>query len=214
MDARTKEAIRYLGYGGHPIDERTWSMIQDSIQELERIADLKYTYGIFGIIREEVSCLRIGNMSIKSRSLAKSLKDCDEAIVFAITLGAETDRRLRKYELLDMAKAVVFQASATAFLEEQCKTAVEGIKREIEQSGLFLRPRFSPGYGDFSILHQKEILEMLEAQKRIGLTMTDSFMLAPAKSVTAVIGVSKTNENCHVNGCEICTKIDCLYRRN
>ena len=61
---------------------------------------------------------------------------------------------------------------------------------------------------------KKQILSMLEAPKRIGLSMTESSMLTPVKSVTAVIGVSAEQEPCHRKGCEACEKKDCIYRRN
>ena len=32
MDIRTKEAVRYLGYGRHAIDEQTLEFVQDSFQ--------------------------------------------------------------------------------------------------------------------------------------------------------------------------------------
>ena len=44
---------------------------------------------------------------------------------------------------------------------------------------------------------------MLDTAKKIGLTMTDSYMLTPTKSVTAMIGISDTQENCHIKGCEV-----------
>jgi cobalamin-dependent methionine synthase I len=106
------------------------------------------------------------------------------------------------------------QACAAAMLEEYCDEMQDKIAQQLAEEQLYLRPRFSPGYGDFSILHQQEILNMLDAPKRIGLTMTDAYMLAPTKSVTAIIGVSNTKEPCHQKGCEECTKVDCLYRRS
>lgn len=76
-----------------------------------------------------------------------------------------------------------------------------------------MRPRFSPGYGDFSILHQREFLGLLEAGKRIGLSMTESSMLTPTKSVTAVIGLGEEPLRCPRSGCGACAKRDCAYRR-
>ena len=78
--------------------------------------------------------------------------------------------------------------------------------------GRGLRPRFSPGYGDFSIEHQRDIARVLDTARRIGLTVTDSLMLAPMKSVTAVIGVAET-EGCTEAGCGNCGKKDCEFRR-
>ena len=83
----------------------------------------------------------------------------------------------------------------------------------MEKEGLYARPRFSPGYGDFSLEHQKEITSILNTPKTIGLTVTDTLILAPAKSVTAIIGFSTTKQYCHKHGCEVCKKIDCEFRR-
>ena len=56
-------------------------------------------------------------------------------------------------------------------------------------------------------------MRMLDCAKTIGLTMTDSFMMTPTKSVTAVIGASPAKERCPAAGCEVCGKHDCEYRR-
>lgn len=53
----------------------------------------------------------------------------------------------------------------------------------------------------------------LELSKRIGVTLTDSLLMAPSKSVTAIIGASRLPKDCTVHGCESCAKTDCLYRR-
>lgn len=213
MDRQIKEAIRYLGYGKTTIDEKILSIIQESFQELEKISELKSIYRIFELTEKE-DALQIDNLQMKSQSLQKNLKWCTQVILLGATMGLAVDRRIRSYELTDMAKAVVMQACAAAMLEEYCDKVQNEIAMELSAEHLYLRPRFSPGYGDFSILHQQEILNMLDAPKRIGLTMTDAYMLAPTKSVTAIIGVSNTKEFCHQKGCEECTKADCLYRRS
>ena len=89
----------------------------------------------------------------------------------------------------------------------------ESIRAELEEEHLYLRPRFSPGYGDFDICYQEPVVRMLNCAKTIGLTLTDSFMMTPTKSVTAVIGISTQKDRCPISGCEVCTKKDCEYRR-
>ena len=214
MDTRIREAIRYLGYGRQAIDEPTLKLIHESIQELDEIAEVKFVYRIFELSFLDMKNLQVNNLNIQSNNLVKNIYGCRSCIIFGITLGAAVDRVLQKYERIQIAKAVVFQACAAAFLEEQCNCLQSKWAKEFEKEGKFLRPRFSPGYGDFSISYQKNILEMLEASKQIGLTMTDSFMMTPTKSVTAIIGISDTNEKCHKEGCEVCSKTDCIYRRS
>lgn len=214
MDMRTREAVRYLGYGRHAIDERTLQLVEDSFLELEQIVHAKFIYRIFEITFSDMDVLTIGNMKIKSKNLSKNLKGCSKAVVFGATLGTGVDILMKRYSLTDMAKVVTLQACAATMLEEYCDEAQNQIAEELEKKQMYLRPRFSPGYGDYSILHQDDILRMLDAAKTIGLTMTESYMLTPTKSVTAVIGISATKEPCHIKGCEECQKLDCIYRRS
>lgn len=214
MDIRTREAVRYLGYGKNAVDDRTLAVIKNSFRELETAAGAKSIYRIFELKMTEPDILEIGNMKVNSRNLTKNMRGCRRAVVFGATLGTGVDLLLKRCSIVDMAKAVILQACAAAMLEEYCDELQKLIAEELAEEGLYLRPRFSPGYGDFSIRHQDEILRMLDSAKRIGLTMTDSYMLTPVKSVTAVIGVSDTKEPCHIKGCEECAKTDCAYRRN
>lgn len=214
MDIRTKEAIRYLGYGRNAVDEYTLGMIRESFEELQNLVEKKFVYRIFELSILDDGKLMIGKQTIQSKSLHKNLQGCREVVLFGATLGAAVDRQIRKYELLDIAHAVVFQACATAYLEEYCDQVQDELREIVAKDGRYLRPRFSPGYGDFSVLHQKDVLKFLDAPKRIGLTMTDGYMLTPTKSVTAVIGISDTEESCHRKGCEECDKSECIYRRS
>ena len=184
-DARTKEAIRYLGYGRHAVDEQTLALIDVSFGELDQTTQAKSVYRIFDCKVTGEDQVTIGKMNIKSRSLGKNLRGCKEAVVFGATLGTGVDMLMKRYSLTDMAKSVVLQACAAAYLEEYCDDLQLSIEEELKAQNKWLRPRFSPGY-----------------------------MLTPTKSVTALIGISDTQEKCHIKGCEVCEKKDCIYRRN
>lgn len=212
MDARTKEAVRYLGYGSHAIDDSTLALIASSFTELGQIAGGRVVYRIFDVSFQDKDSLEIGILKIKSEHLGRNLKGCEQAVLLAATLGVKVDMLLRRYALTDMARVVVLQACAAAMLEEYLDICQDEIRRELECQDFYLRPRFSPGYGDFSIGHQEEILRILDASKKIGLSITDGNMLTPTKSVTAVIGLGHTEVPCLTKGCGACAKTDCLYR--
>ena len=151
MERRIKEAVRYLGYGRNAADERTLALIEDAFAELERTAAPKSVCRIFDVEQTEDGRIIIGNMEIRSSSLGRNLKGCTKAVLFGATLGAGTDMLIRRASLTDMAKAVVLQSCAAALLEEYCDEEQLKIGRELEKQHLYLRPRFSPGYGDFDI---------------------------------------------------------------
>lgn len=214
MNERMKrEAIRYLGYGKNTADERTRMMIEDAFSEVEKAAGPKSICRIFDVEQFSDGMIRIGNTEIKSSSLSRNLKGCVKVVLFGATLGAGVDQLIRRTSLTDMSRAVIQQACAAAVLEEYCDKKQLETGEELEKEGLYLRPRFSPGYGDFDIHYQKPLMQMLDCAKTIGLTMTDSYMMTPSKSVTAVIGASPVKERCPVAGCEACDKTDCEYRR-
>ena len=73
MDTRTKEAVRYLGYGNHAVDGQTLELIRDSFEELDRVADKRIIYRIFDVNVTENESLDIGKLHITSRNLSKRL---------------------------------------------------------------------------------------------------------------------------------------------
>ena len=209
----TKEILRYLGYGRHEAKEQVLILIEACVRELERAAVPKSIYKEYPLSfygEEGIDCCAFQTCS---KALKKNLKDCQSVLLFGATLGTGVDLLLHRYNRLQMSKAVVLQAAAAAMLEDYCDQMNEELEKKYEEKGLYLRPRFSPGYGDFSLECQPALLGCLEAGKRIGITLTDSLLMAPSKSVTAVIGISRIPGTCGMRSCQDCEKRDCAYRR-
>ena len=214
MDHLMREAVRYLGYGKHAVDDQTLGLIADSFGSLRTLSSRKSVYRIFDLEQEDGETVRFGSLTVKSKSLGKNLRGCDKIVLFGATLGIGVDQLLSRTSKTDMAKTVVTQACAAALLEKYCDECQERIRQEMELEGRYLRPRFSPGYGDFPIECQRDLIRVLDCARSIGLTLTEGCMMAPSKSVTAVIGAGRTVIRCHRQGCESCEKIDCIYRRD
>lgn len=214
MEVSRREIRRYLGYGNHKADERVDALIEECMEELLQAASPKSTFMVFPMSLLPDNWIDFSVFKTQSRNLSKNLKECSQVILFAATLGAEVDVLLHKYTLLQMSKAVTMQAAATAMIEEYCDEVNQSLMAEYEKKGLYLRPRFSPGYGDFPLECQKDITAVLGTSKRVGIMLTDSLLMTPSKSVTAVMGVSEKPRHCEVKGCEVCGKGDCGFRRS
>ena len=208
-----REVLRYLGYKGQEADEAVSAMVEESIMQLGEAASPKYLCGLFPLSMDGEGKIDGGCFQAESRNLSKNLKDCEQILVFAATLGLGADHLIQKYSRLQMSRAVILQAAAAAMIEEYCDETCKALKAQYEEQGWYLRPRFSPGYGDFPLSCQGAILDGLEAGKRIGIKLTDSSLMMPSKSVTAVMGLSRKPYRCDVRGCEACGKTDCMYRR-
>ena len=213
MEIDRREALRYLGYGRQEADRETGALLEECIGELLREADCRHVVREFLLFEASDGRLDCGCFYTESRGLRTNLSGCERVLIMAATLGSGADRLIFRWEKRSMAKAVVLQAAAAAMIEAYCNELCAGWKREYEERGLYLRPRFSPGYGDFPLTVQQRLLDGIDAGKRIGITLTDGGLMLPSKSVTAVIGAGKQPVSCGAAGCEACGKVDCAYRR-
>ncbi len=200
MDIRT-EALRYLGYKGAP-DEVTVKLLERAENAFTEIRPAHCWK-----VAEKGDC----GMLLKGNDIKKHLEGCDRVIIFAATLGADADRLIRTAEITDMAYAVVLDAYASAFIEDYCDRCQSELQ---EKLGGFFTWRYSPGYGDYPISAQADFIRFLSADKQIGLTATESHILIPRKSVTAVIGISENHQHKEKDGCESCNMCDrCNFRK-
>ena len=190
MEKRIREATHYLGYKTKAIDESTCNMLVDGFAELDAIKHSRFIYRLFLINRLADDKLGVGSIEFVSKNLVTNLEGCNECAVFVVTLGAEVDTCIRRYMITDIAKALVMQACAAVLVEELC----DEVEEKLKNNGR-LKARFSPGYGDLPLTYQKDILRELEATKKIGVAINDEYMLFPLKSVTAIVGIRKGNDD-------------------
>lgn len=181
LEISEKEVLRYLGM--KEANNQIEVQMRREISSAYDNATLKASYIRVPIaVRDDE--VDFGFDIVKSKSLAINLKECKEAYVFVATLGILNDRAIEKRFKIDKLSGAIFDCASTTLIESFCDYVNEYFRKENS-----LRPRFSPGYGDFSIEHQKSILKALDAYKNVGVTLTESLMMIPSKSVTAVVGI-------------------------
>lgn len=212
-----REIYRYLGYGAKTPNDSTDMMIREVLGDLVRVITPKNVYKIYACSTSAAEVVLRGesrSVSFESRNLAANLAQCGQVILIAATLGLGADKLLQKYEILNMTKATITQACGAACIEAYCNILQEQIcvEASAKERQLYLRPRFSPGYGDLPLDYQKTIFEELECTKRIGLTLTDSLLMYPTKSVSALIGLTANPQSCHIGKCRDCENTACVFR--
>ena len=201
-----RECFRYAGANFKVVSEEERALYEACLKEVEQKLTYKVCWGRFPVKRGENS-LDFGILQTDSKALMKNLEGCEEVIIFAATIGLEIDRLIRRYTNLSPAKALFFQAIGAERIESLCDTFCD----ELKGGGLQLRPRFSPGYGDLPLEMQKDIFRVLDCPRKIGLTLNESLLMSPSKSVTAIIGIGGKGEE-EKNKCGTCQKTDCAYK--
>lgn len=200
-----KEVAVYLGYYSAKTDNVTNSLIAECTEEFLKAADFRACFAEVGIgANGEID---LGSSKIICNSLKKNLSGCESAYIFAATTGIESHRLIERNSIISPLKGMVTDCVGSAAIEAFC----DKINLSFENCEC-LRPRFSPGYGDMPLECQKDIIEFLQTNKNIGMSLTDSLMMVPVKSVTAIIGIGKEKNKCTGPGCMICSGINCPYR--
>ncbi len=150
-------------------------------------------------------CLQGTSLVLEGPSICDFLAGATQVALFACTLGASADRELRRLSATDALGQVIFDAACTDLVEWGADEACREIATWGWERGLVAGDRFSPGYADFPLSVQAHFLDVLQAQKRLGLTVNESSLLVPTKSVTCVVGLypSAPERGRHL-GCGVC----------
>ena len=206
------EALRYLGAGGGAPEELR-QKTKAVAEELAAALQPRYTFQVFDLTRGGDRFLFSGtDIAMTGRTAQRMLAQCHHAVLLACTLGARFDALLRAEQVRDMSRAVILDACGSALVESGCDAAEEELRARFP--GRWLTDRFSPGYGDLPLALQPSICAVLDTPRRLGVHVTDSLLMNPAKSVTAVIGLSDRPQRARVRGCAYCSMREtCTLRK-
>lgn len=126
-------------------------------------------------------------LKIQSQSLKKHLKESSAAILFCVTLGRNADKEIEKAKAIDMQSAILLDIAFLELVEKACDEIVKIIQSEHQDKKL--TTRFSLGYGDSPLELQSDFLRLLDAERRLGVLVTEGGMMLPSKTVTAIVGI-------------------------
>ena len=141
----------------------------------------------------------------------RMLGGCQSVILLCATLGEPFERQLRLESRRDMADALLYDAAGSAYVESFADAQEEQLQARFADQ--YLTDRFSCGYGDLPLFLQKELLAAAQ-QPNLGIYVSDSFMMNPTKSITALIGLADAPQPARIRGCAYCSlQKRCPYRK-
>lgn len=215
LDINKEEVLRYLGYKGQDIDRNINAEIDECRKEIKNIImpRVVYSYKEIRQSNEGVEVINT-NLILEGKDIHEHLKNSKQCALMAVTLGNEIERKTRLYEKTNLTKAIILDACATTAVEEICDIVESDIRKKVIQEGMDITFRYSPGYGDLPLDVQNSFLRALDAQKKIGLTVSENNLLFPRKSVTAIIGIIDNGIEKKRKSCKECNNYEkCSFRR-
>lgn len=203
------QIIRYAGILNGEVPDSVNDLVNKCLPVIENSAKYKACFLEVPVTIND-NLVSFDCFEVVSKNLSVLLKGCEKAILVAATAGIEIDMIIKRAEVTSKAEALILNSIAIAGIEKYMAVLNEYFKEMYK--GYELRPRYSPGYGDVPLGLQKELLGTLDTKRKIGVALSDSLLMTPQKSVSAIIGVGE--DGCvHLDkDCDLCAKKDCIYR--
>ena len=180
------EACRYAG--GKKGDAALESALEECYAGLLRGLCYRVCYTELAL-QKRGELLDLSFAQTTSADLKKMLDGCERILLFAATVGQAPDRMILRHMRLSPYKTLLFQAAGSERVEALCDLFCADMAREYGKKGFELTPRFSPGYGDLPLSLQREVFAALMPERHLGVTLNESLLMSPSKSVTAIIGL-------------------------
>lgn len=190
------------------------SAINKAIDEaLDKANGLIFPRGIYSL-KEIVSLsgesiLIEGNISFNTAKIGSYLiKCCDQIAIFLLTIGRDLEKEIDK--LMGQGEffsALILDAIGSEAVVTAANRLQELIKRSQDEKGI--TPRFSPGCCDWKLSDQSSIFKLLDSSK-LGVELTEGYMMIPRKSISGVIGlggIEKTTKE--TVPCQFCSSRNC-----
>ena len=215
FDVNKNEVLRYLGYKDQAYSEELDQLTDEMRKEIVAISHYKYIYKIVDVLKDDD-----GNVYLKDQpfpllgeSIQHHLKDAEKCVVMAATLGVGVEKRINYYSKVDLTKNFILDSCGTQLIEEVCDY-LETVVREDLEIPYFFTFRYSPGYGDYPITVQNQLVQFLDGYRKLGLSVTENHLLIPRKSVTALIGLQKKPVSEDRAKCVSCSMLgQCKFRK-
>jgi cobalamin-dependent methionine synthase I len=187
-----REVIRRMGYpGGKEPDPGIRQILSE---EMERAAGLFHFRGIYRVmdiqnLANDVLSFREDSFVIRSQQVCRMLRNARQVVFFMVTIGKGLEENVHTLLQQDeTTRAFILDAIGSETADEAANVLHWKTLSDLaRQQGMKATPRFSPGYGDWPVTEQPDMLRMCEGQ-RIGISVTESCLMIPRKSVSAVLG--------------------------
>ena len=155
-------------------------------------------------------------IELESMKLSKTMKHCEDAICFIATIGNGVEKKIARLtnekHLFD---AYILESMGSMAVENMVDAFCKDMKTKYTAKDKGITLRFSPGYCDWPVAEQKKLFRILDAEK-INVTLADSCLMHPRKSISGVFGIHSFDRDNPVppyNPCSDCKKKDCTARR-
>jgi hypothetical protein len=209
------EIISILGYAQGAIPSHFEDMIDTILSRLPEYCDIRAGYRLLDVEKPENQNdgLFVGNKSFHVQKIvATQLRNSEKAALFVCTIGRGMEtwsKRLASEG--DVPLSFLVDTVASVAEEQAVDVLHDHIEKQMQRQGLKITNRYSPGYCNWSVSEQHLLFSFFPANF-CGITLTESALMVPIKSVSGIIGIGKDVQRMDYI-CDNCSVKDCTYRK-
>lgn len=203
-----------MGYTENNIPTHFVELINDVIVRAGPLCKIRAGYKIVNAKYNNVEKegIYIDGIFLSTKKIVTGkIKKAEKAAVFVCTIGPAMEGWSR--ELLkngDGVLSYIVDTVASVITESATDVLHDHISREMKIKDLKITNRYSPGYCDWVVSEQNKLFSMLP-EKFCGITLTESAIMIPMKSVSGIIGIGP-DVKWQKYTCDTCGIKDCTYR--
>lgn len=139
---------------------------------------------------------------LDSSMLFRAFQKSEEVVACAVTLkGFDALEREEK----DKMKSFFYDSWGTVFIGRASSWLKFKIQENLERRGIYSTCVWSPGQHNISIKLQKVLFQLLEPEE-IGITLNNSFMMRPKKSISLFFGIGTDDSIERIRACDFCER--------
>ena len=185
--------------------------VNDILSQISSFIRPRFSYfSIPGHLSLSSSLLQVADQSFSiGKIIAHQLKQSECFVFFVATAGAEFEEWQQNLSIKnDMLKSFIADAIGSVIAE---KTA-DAMEKDLEVNILDTfkhTNRFSPGYCGWHVSEQQKLFSLFSDGNPCGISLTDSSLMLPIKSVSGVIGVGREVRKLDYS-CGLCSFANCF----
>ena len=196
------EIYEQMGYGKTAPDEDT---VRETVRITEEVMPLLRPRFCFFVQRE------LPDFSI-GRIIERQLRGAEAYALFICTAGKEYEEYQQRLKLEgDMVRVFIADALGSVIAEKTADCMERSLQESIDKLQWHHTNRFSPGYCGWHV-SQQQILFPLFRGETCGVSLTESSLMMPIKSVSGIIGLGRQVRHLDYT-CGLCDFKDCFRRR-
>jgi len=205
-------------YAGLSKAEFPHHLLEEACSEAQLLAKPQGIWQVYFYDNSSGTIFAPTHYPLSGNKIISYLNNCEKIAVMAVTIGQVLEQAVTAhFDAGRYSYALLLDAAGTTAVEMAADQISNAIREQGIKQGYQVLNRFSPGYGDWNITAQPDILELAHGHE-INMTVTESCMLLPRKSITAVMGfmpnrINQVASACLDNQCQTCNQINCLARK-